>query len=1197
MYKICIALFLTLLSQLAFAEQPRELTLHGRVTAFPLDIHLSDADWRWLGKKQRVTIATWDSVNPPLDIALDSGIYEGIFADYLKIIITNLGIRCSILRFPNREQALDALAEGKVDIMVDDPGVSESLPPQFRASKSFINNRIALVTQQSAGSRPLTDKPFTLAVSDTYLSSEQISALFPEAEIFRFSDNAAALAAVAYHKMDAALGNLTSLSFLIDRNFNNELTIKDILPETGSGGRLVLRRGNTSLLNSINAVVSAFPPHMSKVITDEWFLASNYDWLSAPDTLTAKEKAWIKAHPVVDVLASPFYAPLTLQNKDNEFHGISSDVLNLISLRTGLKFRLRAVNDLSTMVSEVSQNDAAMLAALTWSSERARLLTLSRPYFFSSYVLIVTTRETAPTSIRPDMTLALTSGNAVGAELRQRYPDIHIVEVANASLALKMVEEGKADAAIHNLAGADFLIDRYFKGRLKIATQLGIQRAEVSFALNHQQRELESILNKTLADIPPRELAKIAIKWQGMPVVNIEIWRNYSTRHFLALVLSVLVIIGIFVWALTLRREVLKRQKAQLALSHELEFREVLLNGSPEPIYVLDQQGRITSCNHAWQFFFLSTDPQVLALPLFDSRHPLSPVLPALLPLLNSEQADSTMVHRQRCTIAIAGKEHILMHWAAPIPKTDIKTGGLVCGWEDISEYEHLLERLSEEKMLAEQASKAKGSFLTTMSHEIRTPVSAIIGLLELAESARSDSSPDGEAVRLAYTTAQSLLELIGDVLDLAKIESNSFELAPGWTDPVQLSQQTLAIFDGLARQKGLALQFDNNLTGEHEYWVDAQRLRQIIFNFLSNSLKFTYDGHAGIRLTNSVIDEQTQLIIEVYDTGIGIAHDDQLKLFRPYIQLDEGKKKTGTGLGLVISAELTRMMGGTLKLESALHRGTRITIMLPVESRQAAKAHIQPNWKPEISRALTKSLHILVVDDHDTNRLILRRQAERLGCRVTEAADGEEALLFVADEAFDLIITDCQMPVMDGIALTRAVRAADATIPVWGLTANAQPSERERCLAAGMDKCLFKPLIPADFKEYLQQTFPTGDDDTIALQDLTDFARIREIIGDNPAHMEGFMSRAIKNNREDFEILINASLSHDIKELATRVHRLVGAAEVLGASRLRDDMRTIETMLESDTVETIASYARTHLRCTLEMMEAALREFNGESK
>ncbi|HDT4958095.1 TPA: response regulator [Enterobacter kobei] len=200
-------------------------------------------------------------------------------------------------------------------------------------------------------------------------------------------------------------------------------------------------------------------------------------------------------------------------------------------------------------------------------------------------------------------------------------------------------------------------------------------------------------------------------------------------------------------------------------------------------------------------------------------------------------------------------------------------------------------------------------------------------------------------------------------------------------------------------------------------------------------------------------------------------------------------------------------------------------------------------------------------------------------------------------DEAFDLVITDCQMPVMDGIALTHAVRATDQALPIWGLTANAQPSERERCLAAGMNECLFKPLLPADLKARLQRAFPTSENASPTLAQLTDFARLREIIGDNHRHLKEFLTRAFSSHREDYAALLQASLVRDQKEIATRLHRMVGSAEVLGAARLRGELRSLETLNEAGALESVADFAQTYLRRTLEEIDTALEKYVRETE
>jgi len=1187
---VIFGLVLVLSGLFVHADDNVPLTLHGRQTLAPLEINISDTDWRWLGKKQEVTIATWDRENPPLDILLDSRTYEGISADYLKIIINSLGVRCHILRFPHRDAALQALASGDVDMVVDDPGTENRLLPELTSSAAYLANRPALIRKESADLTVQSDTAFTLAVPEGYLSDEQIKNLFPHAHIIRLRDYAATLSAVAYGETDAALGNLTSVSFLIDRNFDNDLVVDSIFPETGSGSRFILRRQDSALLNGVNAVINALPAQIHETIIDNWFLGPDFLWLHNPISLSPAETAWIKKHPVIDVLASPLNAPLSLQDEDGTFYGISRDVLHLISLRTGIKFRFRSENDIRDMMNDVEKNHVPMLASLTWSQERAGRFVLTRPYLFTSYVLIVANKQGAPDKPAPHMKIAIAAGNVISEELKKQYPGITILSVANAGIAMKMVEEGKADAAVHNQLGAEYFIDRYFPGQLRIATYLSERRAEISFAVSRQERELEGILNKSLADIPPRALAKIVNKWQGTPDIRLETWRNYSTRHYLALTLSGVIIAGMLAWAFTLSRAVRTRQKAQKALSKELAFREILLNGSPEPIYVLDETGKVINSNRAWRQFFSDADESALLLPLYDSRHPLSSVLPELLPLFATEENDAREVYRQRCIISNGWQKRTVVHWAARVFENNEKRRVLICGWQDITEQEALLHVISDEKARAEQASREKGHFLATMSHEIRTPVSAIIGLLELAESVRAEETPEGEAVRLAYDSARTLLALIGDVLDLAKIETGSLTLTPDWINPLQIARQTLSTFDGLAKQKGLTLNLDDRLKGNYEYWLDAQRLRQTIFNFFSNSVKFTHTGNVGIVLSDELTaDGKAVLNIEVYDTGIGISEEDQPKLFRPYSQLEEGKLQTGTGLGLAISAELINLMGGMVTLQSQLSEGTHINISLPTARRRATAEPECLNTLPT-STTLNRSLNILIVDDHDTNRLILRRQLERLGCRVTEAADGQEALLFIEDESFDLIITDCQMPEMDGVTLTQTVRFSHPTLLIWGLTANAQPAERERCLAAGMNECLFKPLLPDDLKARLLEAFSGAPEQD--LTQLIDFARLKDITGDSQTQLQALLKRAFENNRDDYSKLISAIQSHDNKVISSVAHRMVGSANVLGAVQLRSHLRRMETLISENAPDSDLKTAAEQIAYTLDIMDSAYAEF-----
>ncbi|MDN5681363.1 MAG: response regulator, partial [Ewingella sp.] len=632
------------------------------------------------------------------------------------------------------------------------------------------------------------------------------------------------------------------------------------------------------------------------------------------------------------------------------------------------------------------------------------------------------------------------------------------------------------------------------------------------------------------------------------------------TEYYLMFGLAGILVISTLLWAFWLRRAMKVKQKAQAALLLQLNFRDTLLNGSPTPIYVVNRHGEVISHNRAYDQFFAQVAPEHMALPLFDQRHPLSPLLPALEPLLSQQEIEQDGHEYQQRATLFNGEEHrIVAHWTTVLNDHKGAIDGLICGWQDITDYENLLVEVSAEKDNAQQANKAKSTFLATMSHEIRTPVSAIIGLLELAENSRNADTPDGEALQLAYTSAQSLIELVGDVLDLAKIESGNLELSPQWVSPVQTCSSVIHIFEGLAQQKGLKLSWDNRLTQDIEVWLDPQRLKQVLYNYLSNALKFTTRGTVGIELSGAQSSEdRLQMQVVVHDTGIGISDEDQKKLFVPFKQLDAGKKQTGTGLGLVISAELIQLMSGTCRFDSKPGQGTRVILTFDLPARAALHS---PAVTEDGLRITPRSLDILIADDHPTNRLLLRRQLTSLGHRVIEAVNGEQALRLWQEHHVDLVITDCHMPVMDGLALTRAIRQNGQPAMIWGLTANAQAAERKASLDVGMNECFFKPLRMKQLNAALHQLALVISTPP-PLETLLDLPSLRSLAMKDDALLKQMLEQTRDENRRDVAAASAALEKEDWRSFAEALHKISGAAQIVGAEQIEE----MASMMEDQT-------------------------------
>lgn len=467
---------------------------------------------------------------------------------------------------------------------------------------------------------------------------------------------------------------------------------------------------------------------------------------------------------------------------------------------------------------------------------------------------------------------------------------------------------------------------------------------------------------------------------------------------------------------------------------------------------------------------------------------------------------------------------------------------------EELAQKEALSCALEREKDKAIQATKAKSRFLASMSHELRTPVSAIVGFLELLAKPELNVGQRKEAIELAGSTAQTLLGLIGNILDIDKIESGKYQITPQWSDVAQVVSQQCHTFGALAQQKGIALHSHLPLQEGIALWVDPQALRQILNNLIGNALKFTAEGAIQISCRLAQADEtQGELTLIVSDSGCGISEAEQATLFHRYAQARQGRQQTGSGLGLVICQELVTLMQGRLEMVSRPGVGTTFTITLPVRvSRCAIHA---PQALPARPQALP-GLSILIADDHPTNRLLLKRQLNTIGYSVDEACDGEEAENKLAGKHYDLLITDLNMPKKDGLALAASLRRRYPSLVIWGVTASALPQSREACLASGMNMCLFKPVSVQTLSHELSR-LAVGHASPNAARHLK-LSVLTENTGGDQALMAEMLETFRDASATDLQAAGQAIARHEPQTFLRALHRLHGSAQILGITALQ---------------------------------------------
>ena len=637
-----------------------------------------------------------------------------------------------------------------------------------------------------------------------------------------------------------------------------------------------------------------------------------------------------------------------------------------------------------------------------------------------------------------------------------------------------------------------------------------------------------------------------------------ETFAAYQATRNLMLVLGLIATLLATMVAILVGRRLLT-QTRQLEIEKQKYL--TLFETNSDAVVILDERG-FTDCNPATlSMFGMPSVADFLATPIPRLGTP------------TQANGVSALDHANQAIARARSEGHATMEWQgrrldgsvfpAEIALHAMRLEGrpvIQAIMRDVSERRAAEAAKEAAREAALQMARAKSEFVANVSHEIRTPMHGILGMSGLLLKTPLDGQ-QREYVSTLKSSAESLLTIINDILDFSKIEAGKLATEQVAFSPVALMRSVVALFQARALEKNLRLTLELQGDVPAALLGDPTRIRQILLNLVDNAIKFTPRGAIELRGDFETAGPEIDCRFSVRDTGIGIDADTQARLFQAFSQADSSTTRHygGTGLGLAVSSQLAELMGGRLGVDSSAGEGSRFTLRLRLPATRLPLVDLSE------APAVRLQGKVLVVEDHPVNQKVLAHQLHEMGLRYRIAASGREALAAVAEETFDLVLMDWQMPEMDGLEATRAIRRLPppvATLPIVALTANAHASFRRTCLAAGANDYLSKPYTEAALAAVLRQWLPQASQASAEPPSILDLPALQARYPGNP-DLVAELARVFADTTEASLVALRHGIEQrDAAPALKQAHALRGAAASVMTRVVQEAATRIERCL-----------------------------------
>lgn len=1141
---------------------------------------LSPLQREYLVAHPTIVVGQYDSGWPPFE-SLRDGEQVGLGPDYLSHLARQLGVKVEARRYPDWTSVLDAACRGEIDVVMN-VGLSADRTRCMVYTAAYSEAPLALVGRPDdlrASDMPDLDG-LRVVIEQDFLTGPQVRARFPRARQLVANDTLSALQMVIDDKADVYIGNaFVATELIASRRLQGVALLRpsDLPPERLHFG---IPNSKQPLAEALDLALAATSQAQRDALAQRWL--SPPHWSASAQLALSQAEKRVLEQPLMIGFA-PNAAPLSFTGEDGRPSGLASEYLQRL-MQAGANLKVENSHDWYEVREKARRGELQAVMGIPVDS---RYLgpdwVFSQPFISVPNVIVVRSDGESLLGLADlqGKRVLLSDPERVRGYVQQQAPQARIIAARSAEQALQRLLEGEADAYVGNLAVVDHLLRSRFPGRMQVAAPAGFND-QLALAVDRRHAALATTFDRLLLQMTPRKREALRSAWLAVEYRNGVDWSNLLRWGVpvLMVLLTALLVHGVGHWRL--RREVAGRRQLEQRLAE-------VTDNLPAVVYQArrDADGTLS-------FPFIAGD------------------LPALFGITRQQAEQDARVLLER--VEQEDRARILhsieqaAHQFAPLIlefrlRSDgegvrwvrsqahpyaAEEGAVIWSgyWVDVSEARMQADALAAAKADAEQAAEAKSRFLATMSHEIRTPMSGVLGMLEVLAHSPLDSEQQ-RILGVIEDSAQMLRQILDDILDYSRLEAGALRLEPVPQPLRPLLESVCRLMSAQASARGLELhvQIDPQLAAAHE--VDGVRLRQIVFNLLSNAIKFTARGEVRLQLEvlGPTADDGSQpLCLSVTDTGIGIAPEQLQHLFAPftqagaYIQRDHG----GTGLGLSICQRLVQMMGGELELHSTLGEGTRAEVRLALveAGRGDVEALVAEQEQAALLPLALREARVLVIEDHPTNQAMMAWRLQQLGVPHVLLGDGQQALDRLSSESFDLVITDCRMPVLDGFGFTRLLREREGRtgqprLTVLALTASVLDDDARRCREAGMDEVLAKPLSLATLRTALLrwlpqaqgQSFDAPVQETVAddAEVLPDLATLQQRYGSR-AVAEQLRDSLLQASESDLAAVQRAVRAGDRATAALHLHRQAGGLGAIGASALAGQANALVERLQDAT-------------------------------